>query len=151
MKAIIFSTTLVFSLTSCLDKSTNIKTTKEFIKTKDANVQLIVDYLENGNANSVIVRNSDSTQSVFILIDSAGIVGATRIEKNGKRTHAIEYYKNGRPKGLTNFDSTITGDVIYYYDNGNKKSEGRWTNGHQTGIWKNYNDKGYLIKIDTLE
>jgi antitoxin component YwqK of YwqJK toxin-antitoxin module len=122
---------------------------KEVLKSKDNNTQFILSYGENGKVKSIIMTNTDSTQSVKVVFDTTGAVRATVLEKGRKRTHATEYYKNGRPMGLTNFDSTWTGDAIYYYENGNKRSEGHWTNDKQTGIWKNYNNKGELTKIDS--
>jgi len=138
---------LLSMLTGCTGK-TDSRT--ETIKTKDPQTKLIVQYGANGRVAKITTTNSDSSQSLIVLFDTMGIIYSTGLNKNGKRIHSTEYYANGRPMGLTNFDSTITGDAIYYFDNGLKKSEGRWEHYRMTGIWKNYNDKGEIIKIDTL-
>ena len=105
---------------------------------------------ENG-VKIITISNRDSSQKVSIAYDSTDAILYTTVATHNARPHSVEYFTNGRPKGLVNFDSTMSGHAVYYYDNGHIKSEGHWQNGKMNGVWYNYSTEGVIIKIDTLE
>jgi antitoxin component YwqK of YwqJK toxin-antitoxin module len=139
---------LTFIIYSCNEHRENKNSDAESFSTSDNQTRIKID---SKNGRHVTISNKDSSQSVIVAFDSTGTVLYTSLETNKTRSHSVEYYRNGRPRGLVNLDTSVTGYAIYYYDNGNKKSEGRWENARQVGPWTKYNDKGEIIKIDTLE
>ncbi len=98
-----------------------------------------------------------------VLKDSLGNVVGLNKSKEGVVFFAAEYYPNGQLIAKTDFKpGTVDGPATYYYPDGRIKSTGLWRNYAQVGIWKNYNengelkevvhydDKGYIIKTDTV-
>ena len=150
MKLLAFLTVFILLLTGCSKKNKNDNTFVEGLKARDNSTRILLGYNKNGKLKSLLIKTENASQNIKLLFDSTGTLRGTMLE-NGKSNHATEYYVNGKPKGLTNLDSTGTGDAVYYYDNGNKKSEGRMAKHQYTGIWKYYNKEAELTKIDTLK
>ena len=92
------------------------------------------------------------------------------IYKNGKEIKSIEYYmetnviassENDNGECYTNFENgakesiykrtngNINGKYIKYYNNGKVASEGDYTHGIKTGVWKNYSENGILKLEET--
>ena len=118
----------------------------------DPDKTIHLDYFPNGGLRSVAIINVDSTQTLQTrFVDSTGHVGVIILNTGPVQQHVVEYYTNGRPMGLTNFDSTRTSDVYYYYANGAKREEGRYENNEPIGVWKRYDETGRLIKSDTIQ
>jgi antitoxin component YwqK of YwqJK toxin-antitoxin module len=149
MRTLSTISTMIVILTSCSNKDQHVD--NQTIVTNDPNTFFIVKYYANGAIHEILTTNKDSSQTVKTDYDSSGTLLFSAIIKNNIQTHVTEYYPNGRPRGLTNFDSTNTGDATYYFDNAQKSSEGHWEKFKQVGVWREYNKKGELIKIDTLK
>ena len=69
-----------------------------------------------------------------------------------KSNHIKEYYyKNGVRKGKGNFldNHGKFGEWTWWYDNGNKKSEGSYDFEKKDGLWTYYNEDG--SKKETIE
>lgn len=122
------------------------------LKTKDLDKTIHLEYYPSGKLKSAVILDADSAQTVTAWFnDSTGLVAHTAVKTMGRQDHFVEYYSNGRPMGLVNFDSTTTGDAFYYYPNGQKREDGKWFNGEQRGIWRHYSEDGTLIRVDTLK
>lgn len=69
------------------------------------------------------------------------------------RKYFAEYYVNGQLKAKLFLDSSgkFNGPGKYYYENGIVKSEGNFNHGLFAGTWKNYDDKGKNISVDTYD
>lgn len=43
----------------------------------------------------------------------------------------------------------VEGPAIHYYENGVVSLEGQWKNLKRVGEWKQYNDSGQLVSVET--
>lgn len=150
MKKVLLMLLLLPALTSCLNKHPNKKGSPGIFYPQEENTKIAIEYYDNKQIKRVTILGKDSSQSAVVGFDSSGGISFSGINVNNRRTHTIEYYPNGRPKGLVNVDSLGTGDAIYYYDNGNKKWEGRLQANLQIGIWKTFDQNGVLTRLDTV-
>ncbi len=90
----------------------------------------------------------DSIES-RIMTDSLGNIVAVSQFTNDTRIFVEEYFPNGQLRVKHNFPpGKIDGPVIEYYQNGQIKSTGQWTDFKQVGEWKYYNLVG---KLDSIE
>lgn len=137
-------------LTGCFKNKSSKRNRQEILCSDDGSIKILIDYNSNKRIRKLTIQK-DSLKCATIGFNKSGEIDFTGIEKNNRRTHVVEYYPNGRPIGLVNLDSLGTGDGVYYYDNGSKKSEGKWRGYSRVGIWMDYNENGELIKVDTLE
>lgn len=98
------------------------------------------------------INKIDSTVSQ-LMKDSAEKIRQFSIAKNNVRIYFVEFYPNGQVKADLRFDEFGQNHKAakYYYENGKVESEGVYDHGLKTGEWKNYNEEGNVISIDTYD
>ncbi len=69
--------------------------------------------------------------------------------KNGNKTGELKYYyRNGQLRGIGNaLDGLVTGEWLYYHENGQLERIGNYLKNRAYGEWKRYYDNGKLQSV----
>jgi len=96
------------------------------------------------------VNRRDSTYCQ-IMKDTGGTIRQVIMAKKDIRFFTAEYFDNGQLKAKLPFDGNgkFDGQAEYYFENGCVRSSGSFVHGFFHGDWKNYNENGNLISIDS--
>jgi antitoxin component YwqK of YwqJK toxin-antitoxin module len=98
------------------------------------------------------VNKHDSTYCQ-VMKDTGGIIRQVIMAKKDIRFFTAEYYDNGQLKAKLPFDSKgkFDGPAEYYFENGCVMRSGSFVHGFFHGEWRNYDQKGNLVSIDTYD
>ena len=96
------------------------------------------------------VNRRDSTYCQ-IMKDTGGTIRQVIMAKKDIRFFTSEYFDNGQLKAKLPFDKNgkFDGQAEYYFENGCVRSSGSFVHGFFHGEWKNYDEHGNLISVDS--
>ncbi len=65
----------------------------------------------------------------------------------------VIYYPNGEPRYIQNYNAwgDLTGEWLNYYENGQIKQKGHYSNGQAGGLWTYYNEDGTIKNEEFIE
>lgn len=89
-----------------------------------------------------------------LMKDSSGRIRQILIAKYDQvRLFYGEYYANGQLKASLPLDSAgrYHGHSRSYYEDGTIKAEGDYRHGFLSGEWKNFDEKGKLVRMDLYD
>ncbi len=139
---------------------------------KEDSTLMIKEIYESGNLKSIYQYNSGNLDGLAIGLYDDGVVAKKVNFKNGAK-HGAEllyfpegqlrakfkynegirydgcfYFKNGQPTATLTFDSLgAISSGVYYYENGNIRSEGAFNEvnrGAKEGYWRNFFENGNI-------
>ena len=90
--------------------------------------------------------DSGARAGVWTYYDAAGNVRGQGTYKNGVMQDGLEltFYSNGQKKTEGNWTNGVKdGHWISYFRNGVKKEEGRYLEGKKTGVWREYDPSSF--------
>ncbi len=92
-----------------------------------------IEWFENGKTKTQGKYDKDRMVGIW-----------STFHENGNKESEINYVQNDRPP----YNSVKDGDSKTYYSNGNIKSEGKYKNGYENGLWSYYKESGELDYVE---
>ena len=154
LSAAIFFTTLYScnNETKVAEESKLISYDPEMLKQIESDYDSsFVENLDRSDYASISHYIVDSINENLVFRDSMQRVVAIVKRERGKNYFTAEYYPNGQLKAKISNSSPgmVEGPAIHYYENGVVSLEGQWKNLKRVGEWKQYNDSGQLVSVET--
>jgi antitoxin component YwqK of YwqJK toxin-antitoxin module len=110
-----------------------------------------ISYFENGDTARLRIYKNDTLDGKSIGWYSKNKPNYISVYEMGKEISGGEYYENGQIMGKINYiNGKVDGKAVYFHEDGSIRIEGFYQTDKPCGIWKEYNTKGELIKVDTL-
>ncbi|MEO5944744.1 MAG: hypothetical protein ABIP30_14940 [Ferruginibacter sp.] len=108
------------------------------------------EYFTRDFAEAIYFKNTKDTTLTQVMKDKDSIVRQVIITKNKKRLFYAQYYGNGQLIAKYNLDDfgQYDGYSEEYYQNGEVRSSGFYSNGFYIGKWKNTDSLGNYISTD---
>jgi len=154
LSAAIFFTTLYScnNETKVAEESKLISYDPEMLKQIESDYDSsFVENLDRSDYASISHYIVDSINENLVFRDSMQRVVAIVKRERGTNYFTAEYYPNGQLKAKISNSSPgmVEGPAIHYYENGVVSLEGQWKNLKRVGEWKQYNDSGQLVSVET--
>lgn len=134
------------------EEAVNLELVKNLIKSADSVYDLPVDTLQKRVQpfwikGQRLIFNNPPKSTILYYDEQGNLSGMLEFEKE-KLKDSIAFYPNGQRMFTLIIDKEgkASGPARYYHPDGRVREDGRFTNGIKTGIWREFNAEGRLLK-----